>query len=125
MQPPVTLGKMHATTSDTGEDAFTSDTEEDATTSDTGEDAFTSDTGEDATTSDTGEDAFTSDMYNRRLLAFYVPTLPVWYLFLASLTASYMPSSVAQRVFVAFTISCKLLGSAHHEHRTYTSIARA
>ena len=44
-------------------------------------------------TSDTGEDAFTSDMYNRRLLAFYVPTLPVWYLFLASLTASYMPSS--------------------------------
>ena len=56
---------------------------------------LTSDTGEDATTSDTGKDAFTSDMYNRRLLAFYVPTLPVWYLFLASLTASYMPSSVA------------------------------
>ena len=84
---------------------------------------LTSDTGEDATTSDTGEDAFTSDMYNRRLLAFYVPTLPVWYLFLASLSASYMPSSVAQRVFVAFTISCKTrifaTGSAHHEHRTY------
>ena len=85
---------------------------------------LTSDTGEDATTSDTGENAaFTSDMYNRRLLAFYVPTLPVWYLFLASLTASYMPSSVAQRVFVAFTISCKTrifaTGSAHHEHRTY------
>ena len=35
---------------------------------------LTSDTGEDATTSDTG-DAFTSDMYNRRLLAFYVPIL--------------------------------------------------
>ena len=32
-------------------------------------------TGEDATTSDIGEDAFTSDMYNRRFLAFYVPTL--------------------------------------------------
>ena len=52
---------------------------------------LTSDTGEDATTSDTGEDAFTSDMYNRRLLAFYVPTLPVWYLFLASLTATVKP----------------------------------
>ena len=91
---------------------------------------LTSDTGEDATTSDTGEDAFTSDMYNRRLLAFYVPTLPVWYLFLASLTASYMPSSVAQIVFVAFAISqeylLQALPTVNTEHtKKLASIARA